>query len=60
MTTQKTWTDLLGTYCADCYVVGKMIVRRVVGNRFRVMWTFDSKSAALAVYRYWKQESPAL
>lgn len=53
MTTQKTWTDLLGRFNQKAKVHGKYISLQASDSEWMVIWSFESNQQAEECFSYW-------
>lgn len=53
---QKTWIDLLGVPQFNEEIDGNDIVREVSLHRFKILWSFDTRSQAKECYNAWIKE----
>ena len=49
----RSWRELLGHATDDCVVHGHEIVRKLSGDRYRRLWTFDTDEQAQAAFNRW-------
>ena len=57
---QKTWTDLFGSFNSDIHLVdGTYIVERVPSScfNFKVLWDCETHDIAVRCFEAWKNDS---
>lgn len=51
---QKTWSDLLGPYTENDFVLGREIIRNMDGDQYKVLWRFDDEDIAWECFCLWR------
>lgn len=52
---QKTWTDVLGSFTENDFILGKEIIRNIGNDKYKVLWTFDNEDIAWECFCAWRE-----